>query len=283
MTVLHRALRAACAGLLREILEELAKLVDSPCFALAVDYDTWQRTGQESFLLRTAAQWQPPADCVPGPWMERLAGMSALRETIAADTALASRVDTLVGAEFSAQHRPLARLVLELVTDLVTATGSWNLDEAVFEPLYERLEQGLMQDTVRFIDVVPLLGFSASSDLDGTEVTDGVVLRQMTDRELSHAVQFAAVPVDRYLATTSLQVSRLNQWALTAEHHHPLRTGPVENPRPGPPVPVFGDSVRTYDRPCFQSHRPGRTSCRYERRRSDRRNPEAPSNGATRS
>ncbi|HET6353449.1 hypothetical protein [Streptomyces sp.] len=149
-------------------------------------------------------------------------------------------MDTLVGATFSAQRRSLDHLVLNLVIDLVTATRSWELDEAVFDRLYLRLQQGLAQDTVRFIDFVPLLGFTASTSLAGEELVGQVVLRPMTDRELSHAVPRAAVPIDGYVATTAHQISRFYQWCLAVEHSHPLRTGHVDTPPLGPPMPVFG-------------------------------------------
>ncbi|MCJ1679708.1 hypothetical protein MTF65_20655 [Streptomyces sp. APSN-46.1] len=177
--------------------------------------------------------------------VENLEEMRQLRAVIQNHPVLASRVDTMVGTHFSGRRRELAELVRSLVHDLVMANGSWDFEQETFDAAYRRLEAVLAAGTVTFTDFAPLLGFDGDQSVEGQQITAGVVLRRMTDIEISLAVQRAAIPIDQYMTTTMMLVSRFNQWALTVEHTHPLQTGDTDltTPPAAPPLPTYADEI----------------------------------------
>jgi hypothetical protein len=102
--------------------------------------------------------------------------MVAVRNVIDADPILSTRIDTMVGTEFSPQQRRLNWLLVEcLLEPMIVTTRTYEFDEAVFDLHYNRLEVGLLADTVRLVEFVPLNGFMAV--MAEFSLPDGVVLR----------------------------------------------------------------------------------------------------------
>ena len=89
---------------------------------------------------------------------------------------------------------------------MIVASRTYEFDAAVFDLHYNRLESGLLVDTVRFVEFVPLNGFVSS--VPQVDLPGGVVLRPMSDRQMSRAIQMLAVPAEFSVGPTSLQVSR---------------------------------------------------------------------------
>lgn len=226
----------ACRALATRLLKELSEDGAAPRFHEGFPMWGWQRTSQEWFMPKSVREWDPPK-----LWwssFETLEEMHQLRSVVQSHPVLASRVDTLVGTTFGAQLRELTGLVRSLVYNLVLASKSWTFEQETFDVAYEQLEAGLVLNTVNFTDFAPLLGFDGSQDIEGEEIANGVVLRRMTDKEISLAVQRAATPIEEYVTAQTIQISRFNQWALIAEHTHPLRTG-YHDPTPPPSAPVL--------------------------------------------
>ncbi|MFJ5547011.1 hypothetical protein [Streptomyces sp. NPDC093225] len=224
-------------------MRELAGDGFPPQIIEGVDMKTWRRASQELFTVQSIKQWIVPSRL----WreIETFDEMRQLRAMIQAHPVLASRVDTLVGTVFSSQRRELSGLVVSLVQEVVFTSGTWTFDAEAFDAAYERVEADLVAETVTFTDFVPLLGFDGDQSVDGQEVAPGVTLRKMTDSEVCRAAQRAAIPIDQYLTTAALQISRFNQWALTTEHTHALRTGDDDTspPQAAPQLPIFGASA----------------------------------------
>jgi hypothetical protein len=65
-------------------------------------------------------------------------------------------------------------------------------------------------------------------------LADGVVLRPMTDRQVSRAIQVLAVPAEFSGGPNSVQVSRFHQWAVMRDQGYPVRSykqGMLEQPQ----------------------------------------------------
>ncbi|WP_410593656.1 hypothetical protein [Amycolatopsis sp. lyj-23] len=187
------------------------------------DLRNWWRYGQESFAAVRPDAWYMPERVTMVNWLDTFAEMVAVRNSIDADPILSTRIDTLVGTEFSLQHRRLDWLLVEcLLEPMIVTTRTYTFDEAVFDLHYNRLEAGLMAEPVRLVEVIPLNGFVATK----TEIPlpDGVVLCSMTDRQMSRAIQVLAVPVEFGGGPNSVQVSRFHQWAVTKERSYPVRS-----------------------------------------------------------
>lgn len=120
-------------------------------------------------------------------------------------------------------QRPLGWLLVEhLLEPMIIASRSYEFDEAAFELQLNRLDAGLRSDTIRFVEFVPLNGFTSS--MADIAFADGVVLRPMTDRHISRAVQVLAVPAEFSGGPNSVQVSRFHQWAVMREQDYPVRS-----------------------------------------------------------
>ncbi|MEV6135175.1 hypothetical protein AB0L63_03730 [Nocardia sp. NPDC051990] len=166
-------------------------------------------------------------------WLNTFDEMIAVREAIDADSILCTRVDTMVGTEFSLQQRRLDWLLVEhLLEPMIITSHTYEFDEAVFNLHYNRLEAGLLADTFRFVEFVPLNGFE--SNMTEIVLPGGVFLRPMTDRQMSRAIQVLAVPAELSGGPNSVRVSRFHQWAVTMGRRYPVRSykqGMPENPQ----------------------------------------------------
>ncbi|WP_051362475.1 hypothetical protein [Amycolatopsis thermoflava] len=156
-------------------------------------------------------------------WLSTFAEMTAVREAIDADPVLGTRLDTMVGTEFELNLRPLDWLLVEhLLEPMIVACRSYEFDEAAFEFQFNRLDAGLRCDTIRFVEFVPLNGFTSS--MADIALADDVVLRPMTDNQVNRAIQALAVPVEFSGGPNSVQVSRFHWWAVMREQGYPVRS-----------------------------------------------------------
>lgn len=157
-----RSARNAVATLLVAALRDLAERDDAPRVGAMADGRNWWRYGQDSFVALRPNAWHMPEQVTVVGWLSTFAEMNAVREAIDADPVLGTRVDTMVGAEFSASQRPLDWLLVEhLLEPMIIASRSYDFDEALFELQFNRLDAGLRADTIRFVEFVPLNGFTS--------------------------------------------------------------------------------------------------------------------------
>lgn len=236
MQVCERPLvRAAVASLVVAALDDLAERDGAPKVDKMPDLRNWWRYSQESFVALRPHAWYTPEYVTRVNWLDTFAEMVAVRDVIDADPILSTRVDTMVGVEFSLQQRKLDWLLVEcLLEPLIVTTRTYEFDEAVFDLLYNRLEAGLLADTVRFVEFIPLNGFVSSTA--EIALPSGVVLRPMTDRQMSRAIQVLAVPAEFSVGPNSVQVSRFHQWAVTKVQRYPVTSYKQEIPEhPQPP------------------------------------------------
>jgi hypothetical protein len=166
-------------------------------------------------------------------WLDTFTEMLAVRQAIDADPILNTRVDTMVGTEFSLRHRRLDWLLVEhLLEPMIVTTRTYEFDEAVFDLHYNQLETGLLAETARLIEFIPLNGFV--SNMTEIALPGDMVLRPMTDRQMSRAIQVLAVPAEFSGGPNSVQVSRFHQWAATREQSYPVcsyKHGMPEHPQ----------------------------------------------------
>lgn len=216
-------IRNAVAALLVAALRDLAVRDGTPRVGSMADLRNWWRFGQESFVALRRNAWHMPERVTVVGWLGTFAEMNAVREAIDADPVLGTRLDTMVGTEFSLNQRPLDWLLVEhLLEPLIIASRSYVFDETAFDLQFKRLDAGLRADTIRFVEFVPLNGFTSS--MADIALVDGVVLRPMTDRQVNRAIQVLAVPVEFSGGPNSVQVSRFHQWAVMREQGYPVRS-----------------------------------------------------------
>lgn len=236
--------RAAVASLALAALSDLADRDSSPKVDKMPDLRNWWRYGQESFVALRPDAWYMPERVTRVNWLDTFAEMTAVRDAIDADPILSTRVDTTVGVEFSLQPRRLDWLLVEhLLEPMIVTTRTYEFDETVFDLHYGRLEAGLLADIVRLVEFVPLNGFTTSTAIT---LSDGVMLRPMTDRQMSRAIQVLAAPAEFSAGPNSVQVSRFHQWAVTREQSYPVRSyrqGMPERPQ-GPNFPSLEEPVQ---------------------------------------
>ncbi|MDX8031743.1 hypothetical protein SK803_16075 [Lentzea sp. BCCO 10_0856] len=225
--------REAIASLTKAALTDLAKRDTAPEVDAIPDSRQWWRHGQESFVALRPEGWHMPNGVTKVNWLDTFTEMAAVRSAIDGDPILSARVDTMVGVEFSLKQRRLDRLLVEhLLEPMVITTRAYLFDETVFDLHYNRLEAGLLGDTVRFVEFIPLNGFTSS--MAEIVLPDGVVLRPMSDRQISRAIQVLAVPAEFGTGSNSVQVSRFHQWTVAKEQAYPIRSykqGMPESPK----------------------------------------------------
>jgi len=231
--------------LLVAALGDLAEADGAPKVDKMPDHRSWWRYGQESFVALRPNAWHMPERVTTVNWLDTFAEMVAVCEAIDADPILSTRVDTMVGTEFSLQQRRLDWLLVEhLLEPMIVTTRVYEFDEAAFDLHYNQLEAGLLVDTVRLVEFVPLNGFTSS--MAEIALPDGVVLRPMTDRQMSRAIRVRAVPAEFSGGPNSVQVSRFHQWAVTREQSYPVHSykqGIPEHPQ-APSFPSLEDPVQ---------------------------------------
>jgi len=239
------AVREAVASLMVAALDDLAKNDGAPKVHAIPDLRNWWRYGQESFVALRPNAWHLPERVAMVNWLDTFAEMASVREAIDVDPTLSMRVDTMVGTEFSLQQRRLDWLLVEnLLEPLIVTSRAYEFRVAVFDLHYNRLEAGLLADTIRFIEFVPLNGFMSS--MAEIALADNMILRPMTDPQMSRAIQVLAVPAEFSGGPNSVQVSRFHQWALKREQSYPFRSykqGMPERPQ-APNFPSLEEPAR---------------------------------------
>ena len=223
-------LRDTVAVLTGSVLEILANTASSPVIERSPFQKGWRRDQQEIFIADRPEIWTPPLNISQVGSLERFPAMGKVRGIIESDPQLRDRFDTSVGPWFSRTYVDLdVLLVRELITPLVLAAGSYVFDVTAFDQHYLRWEAGVLADQVRMIDYLPLNGFEAEARIDHVELPGGFVLAPMTDQQISAALGLGAVPVERTLSFTAVQIARQNQWALSLTEPHPVEFG-YDNP-----------------------------------------------------
>ncbi|WP_061296225.1 hypothetical protein [Herbidospora cretacea] len=224
MAIRYDDMHEITGALMIAVLEELTVAGQAPVFAEYVGQDGWSRSSQETLMVIRRQRWRHPMALSSPYWWEQLPQMRAFRTVLASHPELSSRVDTLIGFDFSAQRRDLQQLlIVDLLTPLVEAARDYVFDRTVFDVAYERVEAGLLAENVRWSQIVPLLGFDMAQRLQ-VDLGDGLVIRLMTDVELSAAVQ-AGLPDQASFGTLSREVSRLYQCAVIKVTTYPIRAG----------------------------------------------------------
>ncbi|MGH3822312.1 MAG: hypothetical protein ACRDRA_05670 [Pseudonocardiaceae bacterium] len=240
----RRTIRAALAELMAAVLNDLAECDGTPKIGPMPDYRRWWRQGQQSFVARRPNAWHLPDRVPMVGWLDTFPEMLSVRNVINADPIVSARVDTAVGTEFCLQDRRLDWLLVEhLLEPMVVTVHAYRFEEAVFDTLYGRLEAGLLADEVHLVEFLPLNGFI--SCIEEVELSDGLVLRRMTDRQMSAAIGVLAVPAGFGGGPNSVDVSWLNQWALMTERSYPVcsyKQGMPDHPI-APPFPSFEDAA----------------------------------------
>jgi hypothetical protein len=234
MPTAHDPLHQAAKDLVSTVLATLADTGGEPRFALQRDHRSWKRCQQEVFLVEERDLWSHPAELSSREWWYRFPEYEALRAVIQDHELLRNRVDTMVGFPSSLVARRLDVVVVQhLLTPVVEASRAYRFHRNAFEDAYAAMEAGLLAETVRLVEYVPLLGFGISSSLSGVALPDGLVIRQMSDVELSEAVRVMGIPIGQFTSTNSLTLSRLHQNALILERALPVHSGHEQHPDAG--------------------------------------------------
>ncbi|MFJ2167652.1 hypothetical protein [Streptomyces griseofuscus] len=245
MLAAHISLRGAVAGLVTAVLATLADMGQKPRFTLQRDYRSWKRSQQELFLGSEQEMWQHPIELSSSDWWCSFPEYQVLREVIQDHEVLRTRVDTLVGFPSSLVRRQLDTVVVQyLLTPMVKATRAYRFDRDAFEAAYAIVEAGLLTDTVRVVEYVPLLGFDTSPSLAGTSLPDGMTIRPMSDVELSEAVRVMGIPIGQFTTTNSFMLSRFHQNALVFERDLPVHSGNDQHPDAAMSSPFDGAAQR---------------------------------------
>ncbi|MEU2171714.1 hypothetical protein ACH47V_32585 [Micromonospora chersina] len=235
--VLRPRLHAAVARLMRTVLNDLAAEDGAPAFAAAPDFGGWHRHGQESFVAIRRDAWQMPARVSFYRFLDAFEEMGAVRAVVEADEVLRERVDCGVGVEFALTPRQLGwTLVQHVLEPMVRAARDYVFDQVAFDAAYGRLEEGLLATKARGVEVVPLMAFTATSGVEEVDLPGNLVLRAMSDRQVSAAIGYLAVPAVFAGGPNSVTVSRFHQWALTRCTSYPVYSSADVPAQPRPPV-----------------------------------------------
>jgi hypothetical protein len=226
-------IRAAVAALIRPALESLRDVEGAPRIQRVPDNQRWWRHGQESFVGLNPRAWIMNDTVTHYKWLDSMPQMVDVRRAFAAHPVLGPRVDAPLGTMWSRQPRQLGWMLVEhIITPMVLQTRSYDFDEAAFDAAFERLANGLGTTDIHMVEFVPLNGFTCTEELVG--LPDGLMLRPMTDLEMSAAIDHLAVPRMSGGTVNSAHVSRFHQWALAQTTTHPVVAG--HNP-PEPATP----------------------------------------------
>ncbi|WP_435090641.1 hypothetical protein [Micromonospora aurantiaca (nom. illeg.)] len=207
-------LHAAVAQLMAAVLGDFATRDGAPVFATVPDFGEWHRHGQESFVAIRRGAWQMPGRVTDYRFLNTFAEIGAVRAVVATDEVLRERVDCLVGVEFALSLRQLGpTLVKHVLEPMVAAVGGYRFGQDAFDAAYSRLEDGLLAVRARLVEVVPLNAFTPTAGIEAVTLSDGLVLQAMSDRQVSAAIGYLAVPIAFAGGPTSVTVSRFHQWA----------------------------------------------------------------------
>jgi hypothetical protein len=232
----NTTIRDAAATLVAAALRDLAHHDDTPKVDQITDMRNWWRYDQESFGTQRPNAWHMPDHVHEVGWLDTFAEMATVRAAIAADSVLADRVDGMVGTEFSLRKRELGWLLVQhLLEPIIVATRTYAFDEAAFDLHFARLDAGLRADTIRLVEFVPFNGFVTT--VGPVMLSDGVVMQEMSDPQMSRAIQVLAVPAEFGGGPNRAQVSRFHQWAITRERCYPVHTGPLPEHPTAPDFP----------------------------------------------
>lgn len=216
-------LHAAVGQLMAAVLGDLAARDGVPVFATVPDFGEWHRHGQESFVAIRRVAWQMPGRVTDYRFLDTFAEIGAVRTVVAADEVLRERVGCLVGVEFALTLRQLGwTLVKHVLEPMVAAVGGYRFDQEAFDAAYSRLEDGLLATRARLVEVVPLNAFTPTAGIEAVTLPDGLVLQAMSDRQVSAAIGYLAVPIAFAGGPNSVTVSRFHQWALTRCTSYPV-------------------------------------------------------------
>ncbi|MET7820515.1 hypothetical protein [Micromonospora zamorensis] len=204
----------AVERLVRAALDMLASEVGSPRLDRLPDSQHWWRYGQESFVGLRPRAWLMPPDVPIVGWLDHFPEMGAVRASYAADPVRGPRVDALLGTIASRTARNFDWLLIQHVIEpMLLSTGSYEFREDVFGRVYAQFELGFGAATVTMVEFLPLNGFE--STMPCLELPEGLVLQPMSDGQMDHAISTLAVPRIAASGVNGVQVSRLDQWALT--------------------------------------------------------------------
>ena len=221
---------ATLSDVVQQALEALATMQPGgPQFRELPDQAEWKRQHQETLLQHTRHIWEHPAEVASRSWWRELAAYPSLQTALDAHPEVRDRLDALTGFPFSLRARDLRTiLILQMLSPQVEAARGYAFDQGVFDACYRRLEAGVLQQHVRMIEFVPLLGLASA--YEPVQLPDGMTVRLMTDLELSMGIQTLGVPVSDRSGTTNLTVARGNQFALVREHTFPVQYGAPADP-----------------------------------------------------
>lgn len=212
---------AALAELMATALDDLARNDGTPTFGPMPDMRHSRRFSQTSFVALRQSAWHMPERVSTVDWLDTFPTMKNVRTVVDADPVIGARVDTVVGTEFARNYRRLNWLLVEhLLEPIVLSTRTFQFDEATFNAHYARLEAGLLADEIRMVEFLPLNAFT--SPFEQIEIADGLVLRPMTDLQMSAAIRVQGVPGQFGGGPNAFEVSYLNQWALVTEQNFPV-------------------------------------------------------------
>jgi hypothetical protein len=229
MAIRFPDVRDAAAALMVAAMADLAANDSGPVFREYAGRSGWRRSSQETLVLDRQELWEYPPGLFGDRWWDGLPEMEGFRNALASHSELSSRVDELIGFPFGLRRRQLiSMLTVELLTPLVEGPRTYTFDRARFDAAYARVEAGLLAETVRLVQAVPLLGFDMAFQPD-VRVSDELVIRLMTEAELTAAVQ-AGMPIQASTSTTGRTVSRLHQRALIKVSDHPVQVGSPAGP-----------------------------------------------------
>ncbi|WP_249412378.1 hypothetical protein [Micromonospora endophytica] len=205
-------LQAAVAQLMVAVLGDLAARDGVPVFATVPDFGEWHRHGQESFVALRRGAWQMPGWVSDYRFLDIFAEMTAVRAVVAADELLRERVDCGVGVEFAVTHRQLGwTLVQHILEPVVAAVRGYRFDQDAFDAAYSRLEEGVLATRARLVEAIPLNAFTPTAGIEAVTLSDGLVLQAMSDRQMSAAIGYHAVPITFASGPNSVTASPLTR------------------------------------------------------------------------
>ncbi len=123
---------------------------------------------------------------------------------------------------------------------MALTTGTYGFDEALFDRPYDGFERGFGAEQIHMVEFLPLNGFEPTETV--VLLPDGLVLRRMSDRLMSAAIDHLAVPrMSAGGGVNGARVSRFDQWALTTAGAYPVADG---RPIAAPPAVGVSNLVR---------------------------------------